>query len=152
MPVKWHDTCTPEMVIAMVHDEIIRHFRRPEEIPFMAGGSGEVTMLSGGLTWKQERLIRSVRQRNGYRSVCRPQSDHEAHKTGKKYSPNNLRNPLYFTAGNLISWLRYSELAAILSCTIAACCFWKLPGNFITLSTVLRGAGVVPTRQETNNV
>jgi predicted nucleotide-binding protein (sugar kinase/HSP70/actin superfamily) len=93
----------------MVYDQRIRHFHRPDETSFTADEREEVTILLGGLTWKHERLIQAVLQRNGYQSECLTQPDHEAHEIGKEYCGNNLCHPVYFTVGNLIKRLRELE-------------------------------------------
>lgn len=84
------------------------HFRIPEELPFTSD-EREVTILLGGLTWKHERLIRAVLQRNGYRSECLAQPDRDSHEIGKEYCGNGLCNPIYFMAGTVIKYLRELE-------------------------------------------
>ena len=90
-------------------DKRIRHFRRVDDAPFTADQRAEVTILLGGLTWKHERLIQAVLQNSGHRCECLPQPDREAHEIGKEYCGNNLCNPVYFTAGSLIQYLRELE-------------------------------------------
>jgi len=97
----------------VVYDQRIRHFHRPDETSFTADERAVVTILLGGLTWKHERLIQAVLQRNGYRSECLAQPDREAHEIGKEYCGNNLCNPVYFTVGNLIKRLRELEQSGL---------------------------------------
>lgn len=93
----------------MANDQRIQHFHRPGETSFTADERAGVTILLGGLTWKHERLIQAVLQRNGYQSECLVQPDREAHEIGKEYCGNNLCNPVYFTVGSLIKRLRELE-------------------------------------------
>lgn len=92
-----------------MHDKRIRHFRRPDDAPFTADERADVTILLGGLTWKHERLIQAVMQNSGHLCDCLPQPDREAHEIGKEYCGNNLCNPVYFTVGSLIQYLRGLE-------------------------------------------
>jgi len=85
------------------------HFRRPEERPFKPEERQSVTILLGGLTWKHERLIQAVMQRNGNLCECLPQPQRDAYEIGKEYCNNGLCNPAYFTIGNLINRLRELE-------------------------------------------
>jgi predicted nucleotide-binding protein (sugar kinase/HSP70/actin superfamily) len=93
----------------MTHDIQVRHYRRPADTPFTADQRAEVTILLGGLTWKHERLIQAVLQNSGHSCECLPLPDREAHEIGKEYCGNNLCNPVYFTAGSLIKYLRGLE-------------------------------------------
>src|SRR5215467_5547264 len=45
----------------------VHHFKRPVERPFTAEERGKVTILFGGLTWKQEKVIQAVFETSGYR-------------------------------------------------------------------------------------
>lgn len=86
------------------------HYRLPRELPFGSDERQHVTVILGGLTWKHERLIQAVLQRNGMRAECLPQPDRKAHVVGSEYCASGLCNPAYFTAGSLI--LRLRELEA----------------------------------------
>ncbi|HVJ04599.1 MAG TPA: hypothetical protein VM578_02885 [Candidatus Saccharimonadales bacterium] len=97
----------------MANNQRMQHFHRPEEAPFAAEEREGVTILLGGLTWKHERLIQAVLQRNGYQSECLAQPDREAHEIGKEYCGNNLCNPVYFTVGSLIKRLRELEQSGL---------------------------------------
>ncbi len=92
-----------------MYNKRIQHYRRPEDAPFTADQRQEVTILLGGLTWKHERLIQAVLQNTGHLCECLPQPDREAHEIGKEYCGNNLCNPVYFTVGSLIKYLRGLE-------------------------------------------
>jgi len=83
----------------------IRHFRRPEERPFLAEQRERVTILFGGLTWKHEALIRAVFHGNGYRCEILPNPDNSAFRLAKQYANNGQCNPAYFTIGSLIQYL-----------------------------------------------
>jgi len=88
---------------------LLLHFRRPQELPFTPEEREHVTIILGGLTWKHERLIQAVLQRDGHECECLPQADRDAHEIGKEFCNNGLCNPAYFTVGNLIKRLRQLE-------------------------------------------
>ena len=79
------------------------------ELPFLAEERADVTILFGGLTWKHERLIEGVLAGAGYRAQALPETDRAAHELGKEFCASGLCNPVYFTAGNLIRFLRQLE-------------------------------------------
>lgn len=66
-------------------------------------------ILFGGLTWKHERMIEAVLRRAGYPCHGLPEPTREAHEIGKEFCGAGLCNPVYFTAGNLILYLRKLE-------------------------------------------
>src|SRR3982751_4372950 len=53
----------------------VQHFQRPAERAFTAAERDRVTVLIGGLTWKHERLIKSVFQSAGYKVEIMPTPD-----------------------------------------------------------------------------
>ena len=81
----------------------------PRELPFLAEERADVTILFGGLTWKHERLIEGLLAGAGYRCQALPETDRAAHELGKEFCASGLCNPVYFTAGNLIRFLRQLE-------------------------------------------
>lgn len=87
----------------------IRHFRRPQERPFVASERDRVTILVGGLTWKHEALFRAVFQGNGYRCETLPNPDVVSFELGKQHGNHGQCNPAYFTIGSLIQFLRKLE-------------------------------------------
>ncbi len=91
----------------------IGHFRRPAERGFTAAERATTTILFGGLTWKHERLIEAVFGGSGYKCQGLPEPTREAHEIGKEFCGNGLCNPVYFTVGNLILYLRRLEAAGI---------------------------------------
>jgi len=82
---------------------------RPAELPFTEADRDSVTILFGGLTWKHERLIEGVLRGAGYRCQRLPETDREAHELGKEFCSTGLCNPVYFTVGNLIRFLKQQE-------------------------------------------
>jgi len=86
---------------------------RPHELPFLEEERGEVTILFGGLTWKHERLIEGLLGGAGYRCQALPETDRAAHELGKEFCASGLCNPVYFTAGNLIRFLRKLEAGGL---------------------------------------
>ena len=91
----------------------------PRELPFLAEECADVTILFGGLTWKHEWLIAGLLAGAGYRCQALPETDRAAHELGKEYCASGLCNPVYFTAGNLIRFLRQLEAAGLSRADIA---------------------------------
>jgi predicted nucleotide-binding protein (sugar kinase/HSP70/actin superfamily) len=85
------------------------HFKRPAERPFTAAERDRVTILIGGLTWKHERLIKSVFQSAGYRVEIMPTPDVPSFQLGKEFGNNGQCNPTYFMVGHLIKFLKSLE-------------------------------------------
>ncbi len=79
---------------------------RPQELPFTAEERGSVTILFGGLTWKHERLIEGLLAGAGYLCQRLPETDRAAHELAQEYCASGLCNPVYFTVGNLLRYLR----------------------------------------------
>jgi len=63
-------------------------------------------LLFSGLTETHEILLKSLFEWLGYESDRLPLPDNEALKTGKIYCNKGQCNPVYYTAGNLINYLR----------------------------------------------
>ncbi len=89
--------------------EEIRHFRRPQERPFLAEERDNVTILFGGLTSKHEALIRAVFLGNGYRCETLPNPDAAAFQLGRQFGNHGQCNPAHFTVGSLIQYLQALE-------------------------------------------
>jgi predicted nucleotide-binding protein (sugar kinase/HSP70/actin superfamily) len=85
------------------------HYRRLPERPFTAEERDRTTILFGNLTPKHEAFIQAVFQGCGYRCESLPTPSKSAFQVGKEYCNNGLCNPNYFTAGNLIEYLRGIE-------------------------------------------
>lgn len=86
---------------------------RTKELPFTAEERHSVTILIGGLTWKHERLIEGLLRGAGYLCQHLPETDRAAHELGKEFCASGLCNPVYFTVGNLIRFLREQENSGI---------------------------------------
>ena len=86
-----------------------RHYRRPEERPFVASERETTTILIGGLTRKHEHFIRAVFQGCGYNCELLPIPDQVAFHVGKEYGNNGQCSPAYFTSGSLIQFLKDLE-------------------------------------------
>jgi predicted nucleotide-binding protein (sugar kinase/HSP70/actin superfamily) len=89
--------------------QIIEHFRRPPDRPFIDAERDRVTILFGGFTWKHERFIEAMFRSSGYRCQKLPTADIQAFNTGKEFGNNGQCNPTYFTVGNLIKFLQALE-------------------------------------------
>jgi predicted nucleotide-binding protein (sugar kinase/HSP70/actin superfamily) len=85
----------------------------PIELPFLAEERDCVTILFGGLTWKHEWLIEGLLAGAGYRCKALPETDRGAHELGKEFCASGLCNPVYFTVGNLIRYLRQLERSGV---------------------------------------
>ncbi len=81
----------------------------PPELPFTAEDRQSVTILIGGLTWKHERLLEGVLRGAGYHCRRLPETDRFAHELGKEFCVTGLCNPVYFTVGNLVRYLKKLE-------------------------------------------
>jgi predicted nucleotide-binding protein (sugar kinase/HSP70/actin superfamily) len=79
---------------------------RPQELPFAEDERDSATILFGGLTWKHERLIEGLLAGAGYRCQRLPETDRAAHELAQEYCASGLCNPVYFTVGNLLRYLR----------------------------------------------
>ncbi len=77
--------------------------------PPRGGEAKAPVILFGGLTWKHERMIEAVLHRAGYACQGLPEPTREAHEIGKEFCGTGLCNPVYFTVGNLILYLRKLE-------------------------------------------
>ena len=64
------------------------------------------TILFGGMTILQDKLVSVALQSLGERYVCLPNADFEAFQIGKAYGNKAQCNPTYFTVGNLIKYLQ----------------------------------------------
>jgi len=89
------------------------HYRLPPERPFTAAERGSVTVLLGGLTARHDRLMQSVLESCGHRSIPLPQPDLGACLIGRQYCNNGVCNPAYFTIGNLLKYLRGLEASGL---------------------------------------
>lgn len=87
----------------------VNHFQRPTERAFTAAERERVTVLIGGLTWKHERLIKSVFQSAGYNVEIMPVPDVPSFQLGKEFGNNGQCNPTYFMVGHLIKFLQGLE-------------------------------------------
>jgi predicted nucleotide-binding protein (sugar kinase/HSP70/actin superfamily) len=87
----------------------VNHFQRPAERSFTAAERDKVTVLIGGLTWKHERLIKSVFQSAGHKVEIMPVPDVPSFQLGKEYGNNGQCNPTYFMVGHLIKFLQGLE-------------------------------------------
>lgn len=85
------------------------HYRRPEPRPFTPEERGTTTILFGNLTPKHDALIEAVFQGSGYRCQALPTPARASYYTGVEYCNHGLCNPNYYTAGNLIDFLRDLE-------------------------------------------
>jgi predicted nucleotide-binding protein (sugar kinase/HSP70/actin superfamily) len=75
-------------------------------------------MLFGGLTWKHERLIEGLLAGAGYKCQRLPETDRAAHEIAQEYCASGLCNPVYFTVGNLLRYLRRLQASGLSSAEI----------------------------------
>ena len=85
----------------------------PAELPFTAEDRSTVTILFGGLTWKHERLIEGLLAGGGFLSKRLPETDRSAHELAQEYCASGLCNPVYFTIGNLLRYLRQLQASGM---------------------------------------
>lgn len=82
------------------------HFRRPEEQPFTRVERDRVTILIGGLTRCQDRLIQAGLEGLGYRVEIIPVPTKDDFQAGREYGNNGQCNPTYFMVGALVNFLK----------------------------------------------
>jgi predicted nucleotide-binding protein (sugar kinase/HSP70/actin superfamily) len=87
----------------------VKHYKRPEELPFTSDQRDHTTIVFGGLTFSHERLIQGAWEGLGYKCEVIPTPNVSAFQLGKEYGNNGQCNPTYFTVGNLIQYLQGLE-------------------------------------------
>ncbi len=96
------------------------HPLRPAEPRFTAEERDRVTILFGGLTWKHERLIEGLLRGAGHHCQRLPETDRGAHELGMEFCSSGLCNPVYFTVGNLLRFLKQKEREGMSRAEIAS--------------------------------
>lgn len=86
--------------------EPVQHYHRRPDRPFLAEERSRTTILFGNLTPKHDALIEAVFRGNGYLCQALPLPTRACYDIGKEFCNNGLCNPNYYTAGNLIQYLR----------------------------------------------
>ncbi|MCZ7558098.1 MAG: activator of (R)-2-hydroxyglutaryl-CoA dehydratase [Bacteroidia bacterium] len=95
---------------ARCHREVkSEHYRQPLQTPFTRSERDHVTLLFGGLTFAHERLFKALLESRGFRVCVLPTPVLADYQTGRQYANNGFCNPLYFTGGSLIAYLRNKE-------------------------------------------
>ncbi len=82
-----------------------RHWHDPLPSDFVARQRPHTTLLLGGLTLLQDRLIEAALEGLGYRARALDVPDNKALRFGKEYGNRGQCNPTWFTVGNLIKHL-----------------------------------------------
>ncbi len=90
-----------------------RHYRRAQELPFLASERDETTILIGGLTRNHDRFIQAVFLGSGYKCEILPTPDQNAFQVGKEFGNNGQCSPAYFMVGSLIQYLKNLEAEGI---------------------------------------
>lgn len=80
-------------------------WREGEVAPFLGSQRPHTTVLFGGLTVMQDRLIEAALAHLGYRVEALACPDNDALQLGKEFGNRAQCNPTYFTVGNLIKHL-----------------------------------------------
>lgn len=83
-----------------------RQYRHRPDRPFLAEERASTTILFGNLTPKHDTFIEAVFRGGGHRCIALPLPDKASYQTGKEFCNNGLCNPNYYTAGNLVNYLR----------------------------------------------
>src|ERR1700751_3253761 len=87
----------------------MREFKKPVERTFTAPERDHVTIFFGGLTGKQEEMIKAVFRGSGYKCENIPTPVVADFQAGKEFGNNGQCNPTYFTVGNLVRYLQKLE-------------------------------------------
>ncbi|HEY0635977.1 MAG TPA: 2-hydroxyglutaryl-CoA dehydratase [Gammaproteobacteria bacterium] len=80
-------------------------WREGESAPFLGSQRPHTTVLFGGLTVMQDRLIEAALAHLGYRVEALACPDNNALQLGKEFGNRAQCNPTYYTVGNLIKYL-----------------------------------------------
>jgi predicted nucleotide-binding protein (sugar kinase/HSP70/actin superfamily) len=82
------------------------HWRDTTRYTFTMDEKDNITVLFGGLSLLQDKLIATALQSLGENYVALPNPDFESFQTGKAFGNRGQCNPTYFTVGNLIKYLQ----------------------------------------------
>jgi predicted nucleotide-binding protein (sugar kinase/HSP70/actin superfamily) len=82
-------------------------WREDEAAPFLGSQRAHTTVLFGGLTVMQDRLIEAALGHLGYKIEALACPDNNALQIGKEFGNRAQCNPTYFTVGNLIKHLNH---------------------------------------------
>lgn len=82
-------------------------WRENETAPFLGSQRSHTTLLFGGLTVLQDRLIEAALAHLGYRIEALACPDNDALQLGKEFGNRAQCNPTYYTVGNLIKHLNH---------------------------------------------
>ncbi|MDI6803267.1 MAG: activator of (R)-2-hydroxyglutaryl-CoA dehydratase [Bacteroidota bacterium] len=93
--------------------ETTQHYKRFEELPFLAGEKQSTTILLGGFTARHDYFVRAGIEGLGYKVQDLPTPNIEAYHVGREYCNNGMCNPTYFTVGNLVNYLKKLEASGI---------------------------------------
>jgi len=77
----------------------------PKE-PIQYASKKDTTMLVGGLTILQDKLIQAALQSIGENFIALPNPTFESFQKGKEFGNRGQCNPTYFTVGNLVRYLQ----------------------------------------------
>ncbi len=88
-----------------MNNAVIKHYKKPVELPFTKEEIGTTTILFGGLTPNHEHLLKKAIESLGYHAEYLPVPDNKSLQTGKEYGNRGQCNPTYYTVGNLIRYL-----------------------------------------------
>ncbi len=83
-----------------------RQWREKIDKRFTPKDVAEATILFGGMTILQDRLVMASLTRKDKRYIALPNPDFDAFRTGKAYGNRGQCNPTYFTVGNLVKYLQ----------------------------------------------
>ncbi|MEW6733953.1 MAG: 2-hydroxyglutaryl-CoA dehydratase [Acidobacteriota bacterium] len=83
----------------------VKHFKRPQELPFTKSQRPHTTIWISGLTMAHEHMIRGAWAGQGYKVESLDVPDNEALNFGKEYGNRGQCNPTYYTVGNLVKQL-----------------------------------------------
>ncbi len=87
-------------------EAVFQPYQRPPERPFTAEEKNRVTVLFGGLTHRHHLLISAAGRSLGYSVEYLPTPTKNDYNVGREYAATGMCNPLYFTLGSLINFLR----------------------------------------------
>ncbi len=91
---------------AGLNDHGPTHFKKPQEHEFTKAQRAHTTLLFGGLTFRQDSLVKAAMEGLGYSLETVPTPAKADFQAGKEFGNNGQCNPTYFTVGALVNYLR----------------------------------------------
>ena len=93
--------------------EVVKHWEYFPQKNFTRSQRSYTTILTGGTTFKHDRLIKAVLKSLGYKIELIPTPTVSDFQAGKEYGNYGQCNPTYFTVGALVNYLKKLEESGV---------------------------------------